>query len=243
MISGWDFVAGTTPVKEKPSALAMAQRYKALRIRKTRRHVRPMQRIAYLFRNLNRSFWGRWFLFAIIIGIVAGLAAVALQFLVESMQHVTLSWLAGHQPQEAAGEHSFFTSPPRELRVWMILPIITFGGLLTGLLVFTFAPGAQGHGTDGAIDAFHNRRGVIPLRIPVVKAIASAITLGTGGSAGREGPIAQIGAGFGSFLAQRLKLSAHDRRIHVGDGHGSWDCAIFAAAVGRGDLCRRDHVP
>jgi CIC family chloride channel protein len=63
--------------------------------------------------------------------------------------------------------------------------------------VYTFAPEAEGHGTDAAIDAFHNKRGEIRGRIPIIKTIASAITLGTGGSAGREGPIAQIGAGFG----------------------------------------------
>ncbi|NIR50503.1 chloride channel protein, partial [candidate division KSB1 bacterium] len=76
-----------------------------------------------------------------------------------------------------------------------------------------WAPEAEGHGTDGVIKAFHKERGVIRPRVPIIKTLASAVTIGTGGSAGREGPIAQIGAGFGSILATRLKLSDRDRRI------------------------------
>ena len=89
---------------------------------------------------------------------------------------------------------------------WLLVLVMAGGGLASGLLVYTFAPEAEGHGTDAAIDAFHNKRGEIRGRIPIIKTIASAITLGTGGSAGREGPIAQIGAGFGSYLGGLLKL-------------------------------------
>ncbi|NIP49119.1 MAG: chloride channel protein, partial [Phycisphaerae bacterium] len=92
-----------------------------------------------------------------------------------------------------------------------LVPVI--GGLVSGFLVFKFAPEAEGHGTDAAIDAFHNKGGVIRGRVPIIKGLASIATIGTGGSAGREGPIAQIGAGFGSFIASKLKLTSADRRI------------------------------
>ena len=74
------------------------------------------------------------------------------------------------------------------------------------MLVFTWAPEAEGHGTDAMIRAFHRGGGMIRARVPLIKSVASIITIGTGGSAGQEGPIAQIGAGFGSFLARVLRL-------------------------------------
>ena len=104
-------------------------------------------------------------------------------------------------------------------------------------------PRPRGTGPTRAIDAFHNKRGVIPVRVPIVKTIASAITLGTGGSAGREGPIAQIGAGFGSYFAQRLKLSAHDRRIMLAMGMGAElgrSSAPLAGAIFSGEILYRD---
>ncbi len=106
-----------------------------------------------------------------------------------------------------------------------------FGGLLSGWLVYTFAPEAEGHGTDAAINAYHRAGGLIRGRVPIVKTIASAITLTTGGSGGREGPIAQIGAGFGSFLATRLKLSDRERRIMMAAGIGAGVGSIFRAPL------------
>ena len=82
------------------------------------------------------------------------------------------------------------------------------------------------------IDAFHQRGGYIRKRVPLVKILASAITIGSGGSAGKEGPIAQIGAGFGSFLATVLKLKPRDRRILVLAGAAGGIGAIFHAPLG-----------
>ena len=106
------------------------------------------------------------------------------------------------------------------------------GGLISGLIVFTFAPEAEGHGTDAMVDAFHRKKGIIRRRVPIVKTIASAITIGSGGSAGKEGPIAQIGAGFGSFLASILKVSDKERRIMLLAGAAGGLGAIFKAPLG-----------
>jgi len=103
--------------------------------------------------------------------------------------------------------------------------------LISGVIVFLFAPEAEGHGTDSAIEAYHRKLGRIRTRVPLVKMIASAITIGTGGSGGREGPIAQIGAGFGSFLATRLRLSSRNRRIMLAAGIGGGVGAIFRAPL------------
>jgi CIC family chloride channel protein len=109
--------------------------------------------------------------------------------------------------------------------------VTTLGALLSGIIVFSLAPEAEGHGTDAAIGAFHQGK-AIRARIPLVKLVTSAITIGTGGSAGREGPAAQISAGFGSILATVLRLDAQDRRIALATGIGAGIGAIFRAPLG-----------
>ncbi len=191
---------------------------------------------------------GKWFLLSVLIGVVAGVGAILFQLLTQLVITLSLVPLAGYEPGEAAGEHSHFGAatelPSQPASPWMIVAVMAGGGLATGWLVYTFAPEAEGHGTDAAIDAFHNKRGRIRGRIPIIKTIASAITLGTGGSAGREGPIAQIGAGFGSFLATRLGLSTRDRQILLAAGMGAGVGAIFraplAGALFAGEILYRD---
>ncbi|VVB94623.1 Inosine-5'-monophosphate dehydrogenase [uncultured archaeon] len=104
--------------------------------------------------------------------------------------------------------------------------------MIAGIIVFTYAPEAEGDGVDAVIDAYNNKRGFIRKRVPLIKAITSMITIGSGGSAGREGPIAQIGAGFGSTLASFLKLSDRDRRIMVICGTAAGIGSIFKAPLG-----------
>lgn len=179
------------------------------------------------------------------IGIVAGLGAIVFQLLSICILHFTLGGVASFAPQEAAGEHKVFEHTERgDISLVWLMAIITLGGLASGFLVYTYAPEAEGHGTDAAIDSFHNKRGFIRTRIPFIKTIASAITIGTGGSGGREGPIAQIGAGFGSFLATKLNLSPRDRRIMVAAGMGAGVGSIFraplAGALFAGEILYRD---
>jgi len=174
---------------------------------------------------------GKWFLLAGLIGIVAGLGAVAFQVASQSVIHVSLKHFAGYSPREPAGEHSFLPHHDTPLSPGGLLAVLAVGGLISGVIVYTFAPEAEGHGTDAAIESFHQKRGFIRGRIPLIKMVTSAITIGTGGSGGREGPIAQIGAGFGSYLATRLKLSARDRRIMLAAGMGAGVGAIFRAPL------------
>jgi len=189
---------------------------------------------------------GKWFFLSSLIGLVAGLAAIAFQYLGQVIVHITLVRFAGFHPGEPVGEHNLFTTATAhgEFHLGMVVCVMTLGGLFSGWLVYTFAPEAEGHGTDAAIDSFHNKRGVIKSRIPIIKTLASAITLGTGGSGGREGPIAQIGAGFGSFLATQLELSPRDRRIMLAAGMGAGVGAIFraplAGALFAGEILYRD---
>ena len=188
---------------------------------------------------------GKWFFLSLMTGVAAGAAAILFEFCAQAIHHYSLSALAHYQPVQTGGEHLFFTPFTGEFQPWMLLLVMTLGGLVSGLLVYHFAPETQGSGMDTPIDAFHNKQGSIPPRVPLVKLIASAVTLGTGGSAGREGPIAQIGAGIGSWISEKLHLSPRDRRILLATGMGAGVGAIFraplAAALFAGEILYRDH--
>jgi CIC family chloride channel protein len=174
---------------------------------------------------------GKWTFYFIIIGLIAGLGSVLFHYLCQIGVHFFLDFIAGYRPPAPRGEHHIFPPTFTPFSRWTLLFLPAFGGLLSGWLVYTFAPEAEGHGTDAAIDAYHNKGGYIRGRVPIVKTIASAITLTTGGSGGREGPIAQIGAGFGSFLATNLKLSNRERRIMMAAGIGAGVGSIFRAPL------------
>ncbi len=190
-----------------------------------------MKTIRRILSSLDLHSYSKWIVLAFIVGIVAGLGAIAFDVLGQMVTRFSLIQFAGYKPPEAVGEYSYFEAAATAFSPWMLIIVMALGGLVSGTLVYTFAPEAEGHGTDSAIDAFHNKRGVIRFRVPIVKTLASAITLGTGGSGGREGPIAQIGAGFGSWLGTKLKLAPRDRRIMLAAGMGAGVGAIFRAPL------------
>lgn len=174
---------------------------------------------------------GMWTVYFIGIGIIAGIGAIIFHYLCQVGIHFFMDMMAGYRPPAPAGEHHLFPPTSREFSRWILLLLPAFGGILSGWLVYTFAPEAEGHGTDAAINAYHNTGGLIRARVPIIKTIASAITLTSGGSGGREGPIAQIGAGFGSFLATKLKLSRRERRIMMAAGVAAGVGSIFRAPL------------
>jgi CIC family chloride channel protein len=188
-------------------------------------------RIRSRFVGLELKASAKWFLLSAAIGVVAGIGGVMFQFLSQTVLHFTLASLAGYAPPEPAGEHPLFEHREQQLSPWHIVAVMAAGGLVSGAIVYTFAPEAEGHGTDAAIESFHQKRGFVRGRIPLIKMLTSAITIGTGGSGGREGPIAQIGAGFGSVLATHLKLSSRDRRIMLAAGMGAGVGSIFRAPL------------
>lgn len=189
------------------------------------------QRINQKLKSLNIAQATRWSVYFIAIGLIAGLGSAAFHYLCQLGIHFFLDMLAGYRPPAPAGEHHLLPPTSVSFNRLMLLFLPALGGILSGWLVYTFAPEAEGHGTDAAINAYHNKGGFIRGRVPFVKTIASAITLTTGGSGGREGPIAQIGAGFGSFLATTLKLSDRDRRIMMAAGIGAGVGSIFRAPL------------
>ena len=190
---------------------------------------------SHVKRQLNSIFdtesSGRLVLYSPLVGIVAGLGAIVFFFLLMATQHAVLGGIEGYYPPPAGSE--VILHPPQLPTRWWLVPLVpAVGGLLCGFIVYRFAPEAEGHGTDALVNAFHRMSGRIRTRVPFVKTAASIITIGTGGSAGREGPIAQIGAGFGSYLATRLALSERDRRLLMLAGAAGGIGAIFRAPLG-----------
>ncbi len=183
----------------------------------------------YITSRINKLASGLFYIF--LIGVIAGLGSITFQYLCQVGSHFFLDYLAGYRPPPSVGESELFAPSSTPFNRWILLILPAIGGLVSGWIVYTFAPEAEGHGTDAAIDAYHNKGGLIRGRIPFIKTIASALTLTTGGSGGREGPIAQIGSGFGSFLATKLKLGSRERRIMMAAGMGAGIGSIFRAPL------------
>ncbi|WP_457629975.1 chloride channel protein [Oceanithermus sp.] len=180
--------------------------------------------------RLNKT--SRILILSIVVGVVAGGGAIFFNWLLDLCKELFMTGLAGYTPPglpKEGGELVEKWSPYSRL----LFPVITtIGGLLAGWLVFTFAPEAEGHGTDAVLKAYHHAGGHIRARVPVIKTIASSLTIGSGGSGGREGPIAQIGAGFGSILSHLLRLDDSERRVLVMAGAAGGIGAIFHAPLG-----------
>ncbi len=170
---------------------------------------------------------GKMMLYSSTVGIITGLGASAFLVATHFFSVYILSGMAGYPTFEPAGEPRIFHELHSAFSPLILISITTIGGLISGILVYTFAPDAEGHGTDAAIEAYHKKNGFIRPIVPIIKMVASAITLGSGGSGGREGPIAQIGAGFGSYFATKLGLTKKERRVLLVSGMGAGVGAIF----------------
>lgn len=193
-----------------------------------------LQTSSRLYSGINRlvqsNYLAKWTVVGILIGTIAGIGAIIFYAMIQLATNLLLGGLTGFYPPNPAGEGSAIISAHVNL---LLLPVVAgLGGLIAGVLVYRFAPEAEGHGTDEAIAAFHRKNGVIRRRIPIVKALASAFTIGSGGSGGREGPTAQIAAGFGSLVGDLLKLPVRDRRIAVAVGIGAGIGSIFKSPFG-----------
>jgi len=165
----------------------------------------------------------KWVFFAALIGFASGLAGVSFHWLVEQAKHLVAGNALGTTSEGLGGSDAKF---------WLVLLVPAAGGLLTGILVQWIAPEAEGHGTDAVINSFHRLKGVIRKRVIAIKALTSAITIGSGGSAGQEGPVAQVGAGVGSALSDAFRLSDRDRRMCLLAGASGGIGAMFCSPLG-----------
>lgn len=156
---------------------------------------------------------------ASIVGLIGGLGAIGFRELISLIQNI------------AIGSHTNILSTVSALPTYykLILPII--GGLIVGPLVYYLGEETKGHGVPEVMEAVAIKGGRIRSRVMVLKAFVSAVTIGTGGSVGREGPIVQIGSSLGSTFGQLLKMSNEKLRILVASGAAAGIAATFNAPL------------
>jgi len=182
--------------------------------------------------QLDLRFLGRMLLHAALVGAVAGTIGSLFFVALEVVQRYLLEDLAGYLPLRAHGESVMPSAPSGHFRPWLLVIIPALGALAGGALTAFLAPEAQGGGTDATLHAFHHQGGVVRRRVVAVKAIASILTLGSGGSGGREGPTMQIGAAIGSIVARYLRVSTKERRILLIAGVAAGIAAVFRTPLG-----------
>lgn len=164
------------------------------------------------------------------VGVVSGLASVALVLLVRGVN--SLTWelspaLHDVSPAEVLVRGGEADLPP----AWPLL-VVPLGMVLVCLLTRWLAPEAAGHGVPEVMASVARKFGLMRGRVGVVKLLASAINIGTGGSVGKEGPIVQVGASFGSVMARFLGLHGRHMRTLVGCGAAAGIAAVFNAPIG-----------
>ncbi len=156
---------------------------------------------------------------AVIIGALAGFGAIAIRTMIEIISE--FSFYGGGTLLE-----NIINSP------WYIKILLpAAGGLLVGPLIYFFAREAKGHGVPEVMQAILMKGGKIRPRVAIVKAIASSITIGTGGSVGREGPIVQIGSSIGSAIGQFFQVKNLRMKNFVGCGAAAGIAAAFNAPI------------
>ena len=156
---------------------------------------------------------------AIVCGIGGGLGAVGLHRLIHLSQ-----WLF-------FDAHDSFLTAVESAPAWRRVAMPAIGGLIVAPIVYFFAREAKGHGVPEVMKAILIRGGAIRPRVVAVKAVTAAITIGSGGSAGREGPIVQIGAALGSAFGQALRVSTIQLRTLVACGAAAGIAAAFNAPI------------
>lgn len=170
----------------------------------------------------------RILVFPILIGAISGIAGICLYALIDLLTNFS----------------SYLSSSDGWSIPYYILPPI--GALIAGIIVYKFAPEAAGAGENAAIDAFHKKTGYIRTRVAVIKLVSTSFIVGSGGSAGREGPLGQISGSIASWLSSKLNLGEKDRRTLIVCGIAAGIGSIFKAPLGGAlfateVLYKRDH--
>jgi CIC family chloride channel protein len=188
---------------------------------KTRSITSVTDRIAGALRGSRFGLFG----IALVVGVTSGLGAVVFRNLISFF-----TWLATGESEFGQGGYVGSSHLPW-LGLGFLVTIPVVGGILYGPLVYRFAREARGHGVPEVMIAVAENGGRIRPKVAVVKAIASALTIATGGSVGREGPIVQIGSAMASGLGQWIRMPENRMRILVACGAGGGIAATFNAPI------------
>jgi CIC family chloride channel protein len=161
---------------------------------------------------------------ALLTGAGAGAGAIAFRYMIEGVTYL----FTGHDDYSLVGRAG---NPLLGLGGWFVVAAPVVGGLIYGPLVSRFAPEARGHGVPEVMYAVNRLGGRMRPQVPIVKSLASALCIGSGGSVGREGPIVQIGSALGSVLGQVVKVSESQLRLLVACGAAGGIAATFNAPI------------
>jgi len=178
--------------------------------------IRPLERFHQSLRETEQVYM---VLVATAIGLLGGLGAVGFRLLIRFLNEV--AWQQGEYTLD------YLYSLP----VWWKIGVPSVGGLVVGLIIHRFAPEAKGHGVPEVMEAVALRAGRIRPRVVVAKLLASGISIATGGSVGREGPIVQIGSALGSTLGQWIRIDEQRLRTLVGCGAAAGIAGTFNAPI------------
>jgi chloride channel protein, CIC family len=175
-------------------------------------------------------------IYALCVGLLAGTVAICFEVLLHFAQGYLFTEIGNREVVHPFGEThrglKHFQTEPGGDYSWYFIILPCIGGLITGWIIYKFSPESAGTGTDAMIDAFHNKVGKINANVPFLKGLTTIITLASGGSTGKEGPVAQIGAGIGSFFATKLGIGVRARRTLLLAGTAAGLGAIFQAPIG-----------
>jgi CIC family chloride channel protein len=175
--------------------------------------------------DLLRNTRAGLFVIAVVVGIGAGLGAVVFRYLI-----YFFTWLATGESEFGQNGHVASAHLPwLGLAFYVVIPVV--GGLVFGPLIYRYAREARGHGVPEVMVAVAENGGRIRPQVSVIKAVASAVCIGTGGSVGREGPIVQIGSALASSLGQWVRMPENRMRILVACGAGGGIAATFNAPI------------
>ena len=169
--------------------------------------------------------WWTIVLCTIAVGVISGFGAVAFRAMIGAFHN--LFFLGKWSLAYDANVHT-------ALSPWGVGVILApaLGAVGVAFLVQTFAPEAKGHGVPEVIDAIYHKDGRIRPIVALIKSVASALSIGSGGSVGREGPIIQVGAAFGSTLGQLIAMPARQRALLIAAGAGGGIAATFNTPIG-----------
>ena len=169
--------------------------------------------------------WWTMGLCALAVGVIAGFGAVVFRAMIGGFHNLLFLGLWSFDYE--ANVHT----PPSPWGTWIIL-VPVLGAIGVAFLVTTFAPEAKGHGVPEVMDAIYRKDGRIRPIVAVIKSLASALSIGSGGSVGREGPIIQVGAAFGSTIGQLVAMPARQRALLIAAGAGAGIAATFNTPIG-----------
>jgi CIC family chloride channel protein len=177
--------------------------------------------------TLNHKPFGplSFYLLSVLVGAVAGLGAVAFRDLIALFHNLLFLGKLS-----VVYDANIYTPSSPWGPFVVLVPVM--GALGVTLLVQKFAPEAKGHGVPEVMDAIYYDKGIIRPVVALIKSIASALSIGSGGSVGREGPIVQIGSSFGSTISQLIRMPVWQRITLIGAGTGGGIAATFNTPIG-----------